>query len=125
MLHNSKQKYLEVEGVEMPTARSATVVEKTVTVEKVNKAEEEEVALVDSESITVENVALVEELGLPAAEMLLLSQDTLTVHVSKTAFYDTLRTKGMSIPYVHNTALSATVKRLTTGCMYVCMYVCM
>ena len=103
----------------MPTARSATVVEKTVTVEKVNNAEEDEVVtLVDSECITVENVVRVEELGLPAAEMLLLSQDTLTVHVSKTAFYDTLRTKGMSISYIHNTALSATVTR-NYG-MYVC-----
>ena len=82
----------------MPTARSAETREKIVAVEEVKKAADvEEVTWVESESIPVTKVSLIEDLGLSAADMLLLSQDSLTVYDSKTAFYDTLKNKGMLI----------------------------
>ena len=104
LLHNSKQKYLEVEGVEMPAAAARTAAAAAAVVEEEEEAassssEEEEDAV--SVSIPATKVSLAEELGLPV-DMQLLSRDSLTVHGSSASFYETVRERGMCHAVLHS-----------------------
>ena len=111
LLHNARQKYLEMEGVEMPAARPDGSTTATAAREE-EIVEEEAVAPEDSESIPVTKVSQPEELGLPA-HMELLSQESLTVHGSSAAFYESCRR-----------ALVGTLTHLTTPyCILCCVTV--